>query len=220
MAKHHPPDELLLDYAAGNAAEPLWVIVRGHLELCPECRAQVAGLESVGGALLDETPPEPLSEGSFAATLARREEAEVEAAHAAPAGERVPDWLAPLPRPLRERVVEALAAGGWKRRGFGVSTLELAMPPQLGKLRLIRIAGGRVVPSHVHHGTETSFVVDGGFGDESGYYDVGDVVVLEDGSVHRVTAVEDEGCIMLTLNEGPVAFRGFWGALLNLFVKD
>jgi putative transcriptional regulator len=49
---HHPPEELLLDYAAGSADEPTSLTLATHLTLCPECRDTVARFESVGGALL------------------------------------------------------------------------------------------------------------------------------------------------------------------------
>ena len=53
---HHPEPALLLDYATGTLADPFALIVATHMALCPACRREVAALEAVGGALLEQAP--------------------------------------------------------------------------------------------------------------------------------------------------------------------
>ena len=43
-----------MSYAAGALPEPLAAAVAAHAALCPDCRAQVRDLRSLGGVLLDE----------------------------------------------------------------------------------------------------------------------------------------------------------------------
>ena len=56
MTTHHLPEPLLVAYAAGGTSEAEDVLVGSHLTLCPACRARLAELEDVGGAVLDEAP--------------------------------------------------------------------------------------------------------------------------------------------------------------------
>ena len=76
LPTHHPGDALLLDYASGGLGEGPALVVASHMTLCPNCRASVAELEAVGGALLDGIEPEPLSPGCLDRVLARRDEEE------------------------------------------------------------------------------------------------------------------------------------------------
>lgn len=224
MPERHPPPELLLDYASGGACEATRLIVSGHLTLCPACRGEVAALERIGGALLDGVPPEPLSEGRLEEALRRLADEETDQAADEAADEPdeggAPENLPRLPRPLEDRVRRALACGGWKRLGPGVAKLDLPVNLEQGKFRLIRVAGGRVIPSHTHHGPETTLVLSGGFEDENGHVAFGDVVVQDSETTHRIVVDQGEDCLMLTLNAGPLSFRGPWAPLLNLFGRD
>jgi putative transcriptional regulator len=47
---HHPGEATLLAYAAGGLGEGLSLVVASHLSFCPECRANVAAGEAVGGS--------------------------------------------------------------------------------------------------------------------------------------------------------------------------
>ena len=42
LPERHFAEDLLLDYAAGNLAEPMAILVATHLSLCTDCRAAVA----------------------------------------------------------------------------------------------------------------------------------------------------------------------------------
>ena len=63
-ASGHPPeqalDALLAGYASGSLSAPLHALVAGHLELKPESRAFVRGLEAAGGKSLEDIPPVPI----------------------------------------------------------------------------------------------------------------------------------------------------------------
>jgi putative transcriptional regulator len=52
--RHHLSEQLLTGYAAGQLPEAFNLIVATHVSLCDECRARLAALEAVGGALIEE----------------------------------------------------------------------------------------------------------------------------------------------------------------------
>jgi putative transcriptional regulator len=74
MINHHPPFEMLFDYATGMLAEGVALAVATHAAMCPACRSAVEQLEAVGGVLLEEIEPEPVGEDLLAAVLARLDE--------------------------------------------------------------------------------------------------------------------------------------------------
>ena len=75
MIRHHPTDELLLEYAAGTAAEPEALLVACHLTLCPTCRAVVEAAHTAASALAGEAVG-AVADDVLATTLARLDEPE------------------------------------------------------------------------------------------------------------------------------------------------
>ena len=49
---YHPSSEMLLNYAMGNLKEAESLIISSHIAYCPECKAEVAKYESIGGFYL------------------------------------------------------------------------------------------------------------------------------------------------------------------------
>jgi putative transcriptional regulator len=68
---HHATDETLMCYAAGTLASGPAIVVEAHLAGCSACRTRVGNYEAVGGALLDEIEPTPLSMTAFNDMMAR-----------------------------------------------------------------------------------------------------------------------------------------------------
>ena len=58
--KHHPSDELLLDYASGALDEGWSLAVATHLALCPDSRQRVSEIEAIGASFLESLSPPPL----------------------------------------------------------------------------------------------------------------------------------------------------------------
>jgi len=226
MAIHHPPDEMLLDYAAGNQDEAVALVVATHLALCPACRVRVAGYEALGGALLEDLEPVAVG-GDVLGKLMRNLDTAPDAPQddhrpapprTAPAG---PDML---PRPLRDLAGRDVDAVPWKSvlPGLEEFTIDLGRRHR-GKdgtnARLLRLRAGRAFPRHTHQGIELLQVLTGSFQDETGHYVRGDISVA-DGSVdHQPVADDDQDCVCLIVTEAPLRLTGRFMRFLNPILR-
>jgi putative transcriptional regulator len=216
MPHHHPPEDQLLDYAAGSLGEPVGLIVATHLALCPACRRQVQALEAIGGALLDSLPAARADTGGLARLLARLDEP----APAAPPEPALDDATRNLvPAPLRRHLGASLADLPWRRMTGGLDAYELPLERPGFKTRLLRIRAGAAIPRHSHGGVESVLVLDGGFTDEHGHYVRGDFGISDARIVHRPVADPDGDCLCLVVIEGRLRFAGLLGRLLSLFTR-
>lgn len=213
---HHPSEARLLDYAAGSLAEPMALLVATHLALCPHCRLQTRELEAVGGALLDEVEPSPLTEGGLERLFARLERGGEQEEDALPRG--AADGEPDLPEPLRSCLGGALPTLPWRRLGPLGQVLLLPQYPGL-TTRLLSIRAGTAMPSHTHAGTEMTLVLRGAFSDETGHYLRGDVAEADDEVDHQPVADEGEDCLCLAVTDAPLRLTGKLGRLVNPFVR-
>jgi putative transcriptional regulator len=214
MPHFHLSDEDLLDYAAGRFSQPFAVLIASHLTLCPTCRSTVADFEALGGVAVEAAAPVELAAGSLEAMLARLDEPaklEIEAPVPPPAGE-----LARLPAPLRAFLGGAPA---WKKVMRGLDEAEIGRRQGDIRARLMRIAPGGAMPRHTHGGREMLIVLDGGYSDEVGTYDIGDVAVADADLVHRPVADAVEGCLCFAVTDAPLKLTGPLGRVLNLFIR-
>ncbi|PWC86952.1 transcriptional regulator [Azospirillum sp. TSH100] len=228
LPNHHPSDALLVAYGAGSLGEGLSLAVAVHLTHCPDCRAALAEVEALGGALLEDLPPAPLETLSLAATLDRldREEAPANPCKALPSRLRlskpnhVPtaDTTPALPRPLRT-YVPSLDGLPWQRLAPGVRRVEL-LPRTAsgGAAQLLRIAPGTALPHHGHGGLELTVVLSGHFADELGRYGPGDLAEVDGETSHQPIADSHRDCICLIATDAPLRFTGLMGRLMQPFI--
>jgi len=226
MVQHRPPEELLLDYAAGNLPEPLSLLVAAHLTVCPESRREVRELENVGGALLEKIEPAEMSDAALDAVLARLDETPAAGTHRPRrhAARRVDHGQAPtaggavLPAPLRSVAGEDITALPWRERGGSVAEVELLRDYPGYRTRLLRIRAGAGVPAHTHEGREFTLVLDGSFSDHTGRYARGDVAVADSEVTHHPVAGKERDCICLAVTDAPLKMTGPLGRILNYFI--
>lgn len=224
--RHHASDESLLRYAAGQLPAGPARVLAVHLATCACCRERLAAFEAVGGALLEATVPAPMAPDAFAAALRAidREEAVRVPATAAPthvearAKRRAPATLPggiPLPEPLQDCEI-----GPWRWIGLGVraSTVRLPEDPQ-ARLTLLRVGPGRKLPEHGHVGTEFTQVISGSFSDGFGRYGPGDLSEMDQEIEHQPIVDRDGECYCLAALEGSMRLNGFFGRLVQPFVR-
>ena len=66
----HPSPAILADYASGAMRPAFGAVVAAHLEHCPACRKELAELETLGGALIEDLPPTPIDQARLDAVMA------------------------------------------------------------------------------------------------------------------------------------------------------
>ncbi len=205
--KFHPGEEILLDYAGGSLAEPLALVVATHLAFCPWCRRQVAELEAIGGALLEDEEPEPLSPNCLAEMMARLDEGGGPGKGQRGECRADPDPV-PIPEPLRSYLGGALASLNWRPVGRGLDQVDLGLGRGPVKACLVRLRAGAAVPRHSHQGLEMNLVLVGGYWDQRGHYHRGDVVIDDDTVDHRPVAECGGDCVCLNVTDAPLLMTG------------
>lgn len=201
--RHHPQDELLLALSAGSLETGTRLVLSSHLELCAHCRERLRMLDAVGGALLEEIEPAPLAEGALERTLGR-----IGALEALP--RRPIKVSAPPPLPEGARWPRALArcsATPWRWMGPGMRWSRVSVPEAPGaNVFLLRIAAGKYLPQHTHHGLELTQILYGRFHDGRALFGPGDFDAA-DADIHHQPVVQDGSeCICLASLDGRLRF--------------
>lgn len=215
---HHVPFELLVERAAGALPPAMALMVDAHLAFCPECQAEYALCEAVGGEMLDALAPADMSEGALDRLFARIDadrSDDVPALDALPwADDAVGRRLPPVLRPVWARSREV---SKWRTVVPGVRSLDLDLPvgPE-GSAMLLQIDGGRGTPRHTHRGNEFTLVLSGAFNDESGRFAAGDIAVKDPSVRHRPVAEPGELCLVFAVLDAPIRLTGALGIVQRL----
>ncbi len=217
MINHHPPLELLFDYATGSLPEPVALVVASHASLCARCREEVRCVESIGGALLDSVEPMAVDDGALEAVMARLEEPEVAAAR--PLAAIDPDTAKVAPEPLLPYLGRGLAHLAWRGVGRMFDEVPLKMTVKGFKATLMRLRPGAEMPVHTHRGTEYTLVLAGGFKDNGDQFARGDFAFKDSSDEHRPVVDHDESCLCLVVLDAPVKLTSAMGRLVNPFLR-
>jgi len=217
-ANHHPTDDLLLDYAAGNIGEAQSLLIATHLALCPRCRAVVANAEKLGGALMDSVPVAAMSDDALESVLSRLDEPDTAPAVETASLHAAVDVDMSIPRPLRDYLVGGSPKSvAWRRIAPGIHRHTLAMDSGDGTASayLLKLAPETVVPHHGHHGEEMTLVLEGGFTDAGEHFVRGDVEHADPAVKHQPVVDADGPCLALVVTDAPLRFTGILPRLLQ-----
>jgi putative transcriptional regulator len=234
MIHHHPPFEMLFDFASGSLTEPAALVVAAHAEMCAECRREIARFEAVGGEMLEQIDPVTMSANALDAVLARLDEPEPMLAPAARAAMRenrsarkaVADTAASA-RPIADLIPSALLAYlgddltrlAWRKVGGMFEEIRLPISVKGFKASLMRLKPGAMMPTHTHRGREYTLVLAGGYRDNGSQYGPGDFSLKDASDVHRPVVDSDEECICLAVLDAPVKLTSMMGRLVNPFLR-
>jgi putative transcriptional regulator len=219
MIRHHPDEAFLFDYAAGSLPEPMAILIAAHVALCPHCAAEVARMEAVGGAMLEDVAAD--SAGIDAAldnVLARLDEPE-------PAPAPLPELDAEtrriLPSPLWPYVGRSLSRQRWRWRGPAMREILLPTGVPGWQVSLFSVKPGQSVPLHGHAGHEHTMVLKGGLTDRAAGLHMarGDVESADAERTHDQVADAGEDCLCLAVLDAPVRIHGPLGWVANPFLK-
>ncbi|MEI4234330.1 ChrR family anti-sigma-E factor [Roseovarius sp. D22-M7] len=211
--KHHLTDPLLMAYSAGTLPEAFSLTVAAHVSMCDECRARLGSFDSVGGALIEQTEAEDVSEDTFAATMARIRAGGPRDAKPAP---RTRSDV--LPAPIHDYIGGGLDAVRWRHVGMGVKQAVLPTARD-ATARLLYIPAGAAVPDHGHRGTELTLVLQGAFVDEVDHFGPGDIEVANEDLDHTPVADIGADCICLAATDAPLRFRAMIPRLAQPFLR-
>ncbi len=210
---HHATEETLMRYAAGTLAVGPAIVVQAHLSKCAACRTRVAQYEAVGGAVLEGLEPTALAPDALSRMRALVDADEVRAP-ARPVEAPEVDGIR-LPDSLR-----GCEIGPWRWVGPGrrMSRISVAHDPD-ANLILLKVGPGLALPDHGHVGKEFTYIVSGSYSDRFGQFKVGDLAEMDDDVEHQPIVDPDSACICLAALEGKMRFNGFFGRLLQPFVR-
>jgi putative transcriptional regulator len=207
---HHPPQELLLSYAAGTLDEAHAAVVACHLEFCAACRRDVALFEGVGGVLLEMLPVaiEDQPDGAVLAPAMARLERGV-FRNDTPRVRRAPDPGDEIimPRPLALATALRRDTVPWKPFSAGVMCHSLPVFRGKGSLRLLNIGPGAAMHQHSHDEDQLMLVLWGAFVLNGDRFARGDVARIEAGASHQPRADSPEGMICLASFSEPEPFH-------------
>ena len=223
---HHLSDTTLGAFIAGSLNESISLVAASHISLCPDCLERVKKLEELGGAHLQSSEPEIMSQGSLQKVMTKLGKQELKQ-------ERDPNNIpthhssdsllsqrvsCKIPQPLRAYVPDRLEDTEWKSLAPGIKYFAI---PDLqtggGTLCMLSIAPGVNIPGHGHQGIELTQVLKGSFSDNVGYFSVGDIADLDGDIEHQPTIGSNETCICLIASEAPMKFTGLVPRLVHYF---
>jgi len=216
MINHHPPLELLFDYAAGAMPEPVALIVATHAALCVDCATCIGKIEAVGGTFLETIEPVYVGDDVLKAVMMRLDESQP-----AVVRERCIDaeTTAVVPGPLLPYIARGLAHLAWKSAGRMAEEARLPLTAKGFKAALMRLKPGAEMPVHTHRGSEFTLVLAGGYKDEGKQFLRGDFDFKDASHEHRPIVDTDGPCLCLVVLDAPVKLTGGFGRLINPFLR-
>lgn len=211
MPSYHPEPEELLAYVSGAAEQWLATLIACHLTLCPACRDEVAMLDALGGALLEDTEdrvqvqaPRQHMRSAPPAALPTREISNALARH--------------VPRPLHPYMLEPQPR--FRFLAPGLAHVPLTLMGGSRPLQLVRFKPGFVVPEHGHSGLEWLLILSGELYDRTTgqRYTRGDVSRREAADVHSQQIGRTEPCVAVFANLQPLIPHTLLGKVLSRIV--
>lgn len=212
MANHHPTPDLLTAFSAGSLNLSQALCIATHLESCDECRTNLQRLNGIGATLFDQQETQPVPDTLKASVLARLDEPVRQAPSTA-------EPESGIPRALRQFIPSDYNDLKWKSLSPSIRAVTLCTDVDGTRVEMVRIKPGGEVATHTHTGDEITLVLEGSFSDETGIFREGDFVLRDERHQHKPMATKDRECICLTATSAPVRFTGFFGRLLNPFVR-
>ena len=210
---HHPPEELLVAFAAGKLDEAEHLVVGVHVSHCPACRRLVRAVEAIGGAAIEAAEPVAMWSGSFDEVIRKIEQPPPEAAAPQTPGHDI-DYDG-LPAVLRHYRI-----GRRRRVAPGVSLRPIELSGN-GKSRafLLKSGPGTRMLEHTHSGIELTCVLKGSFSHVSGRFGPGDFDYGDETLDHQPIVGDEEPCVCLVAMTGKLRMNGFFGRLISPLVR-
>lgn len=210
-------DIVVADFVSGNLTESASVLIESHLEISPANREWAKNLESAHGIGLSEGEAVVLSDGPKVLEDILSDEA--------------PSWLSEwdevdedasaddvLPKPLKKHIGKSVDDISWRRVLPGLKEAKVDFGDGIDA-KLLWIKAGLAMPTHTHHGSEMTLVLQGAFSDSSGRYGRGDIAIADEEVDHRPIAEPGEDCICFVVCDAPLELTGPIGRWFAPFMR-
>jgi putative transcriptional regulator len=210
---HHPPEDLLADFAVGRLEEAHQLVVGVHVAGCARCGRFVQAIEQLGGLALEDVEPVPVAPDAFEQVMSRIHDAPTE--RAARTAEAARGSEQDVPAALRNYRI------GKRRRiapGLSMRPIELS-GSGTARAFLLRSAPGTRMLEHTHTGTELTLVLEGSFSHEGGRFGPGDFDYGDDEVDHRPVVGDEGPCVCLVAMTGDLRMNSLLGRLIGPFVR-
>jgi putative transcriptional regulator len=211
---HHPPEDLLADFAAGTLDQAEHLVVAVHASQCTRCQLFVGAIEHLAGAAIEDAAAAPMSAGSFEAVMDR-----IAALAEAESQEGPPPQVDQADADLPE-ILKRCRFGKTRRIAPGVSLRAILLPaPGKSRAFLLSSSAGSRMLEHTHTGHELACVIRGNFSHAGGLYGPGDFDFGDEAVDHRPIVGTEEVCLCLVAMTGDLRMHGFFGRLISPFVR-
>ena len=208
--QHHPSMTQLTEFSSGTLPLSKALCVSAHIENCVICQQKLQELNSLGGNLFDNNASVKVSDAIKLKTMRLLSEHKPQVAKKITAPS--------VPNCLRKFIKTSFDELKWKNLTSKARIAELCHDNG-SKVALLRIDAGAKMAHHSHTGEEITVVLKGSFSDEDGIYNKGDFIVRESKDHHTPIASRDSECICLIVLDSAIELRGFWGWLINPFLR-
>nr|WP_319555162.1 ChrR family anti-sigma-E factor [uncultured Vibrio sp.] len=212
----HPDNKLLEAYASGSIDAVSGLVVATHLETCSKCRDFVNRVEAEQANVVSDLPcgyvPEFDEMFNNIVTAPPMTDSVIirDSAKVSVAGKSFE-----LPKTL-SRFSDLV--GSWRSYGGKVYSAQIDFGED-ARVNLMYISENVQIPQHTHKGVESTLILHGGFSDEDGEYEEGDLMI-RDGSVkHSPFTKAGEDCLCLTVLTEPMIFTQGVARIFNMFGK-
>lgn len=213
---NHPQIQLIEEYANGALNSPVSLLIRAHLDACPDCQLLYEGQVSSKAKEFSSSNfklSQSEIENDFEKVMSKIGKSKKHSAkdtEVAPVTISVSGQVIELPRSMSFLKDQEIS---WKE--FGKKNAIATIPGSLGnQLYLIYIGPGEGVPAHNHTGTEYSYVAAGSYNDGISDFNTGDFTLSTNQVAHSPKATSDDGCLVISWVDGRLNFfRGIFSPL-------
>lgn len=216
----HPSSDMLLKYAMGNASEAESLIISCHTAYCSACKAEIDKYETIGGYYLTNHQELNISKNLWKNILDKVDDLDQEQLQVNYTSYAITSNLCnddiKIPSTLSDYLGSDFNTNNWKSTINNVKYKDIKFKDANISGKLLEIPANKSMPEHGHEGFEATLVLHGGYSDEKGGYNKGDLVVASSEEVHSPVSDNSSGCICLVVYSGSLQFKGLLGSILNL----
>ena len=215
----HPSSDMLLKYSMGNTTEAESLIISCHIAYCAECKEELKKYETIGGYYLSNHKELSVSKDLWKNILDKVDGLDQDQHQANYTSHSIKSDLSlsdiKIPSTLSEYLGPDFDTKSWKSSINNIKYKDIKFQDRNISGKLLEIPANKSMLKHGHEALEATLVLHGGYSDEKGDYNKGDLVVASSNEVHSPVSAST-GCICLVVYSGSLQFKGLLGSILNL----